>query len=699
MRRIDPVKAAFCLYKSIFPWVSTKDAPASTNARVVQFAWLTTLIIFAPLVDGGTTHLAVMVIRLLIIGLAAACLWTIGRRGACRALPHSLCFAIVGFLAWSAFSAITSPTIHQSKQWFVVLSLYAILFYSIVFYLTRWNDVFKLACLLGLMGLGEAMYALAQFGLLKQPRPSGTFFNPNFLAGYLVAVTLMLMGMGLYAKKAGPFQEGMEGRRKLSSVRPALWISISICLVVAIMTTGSRGALAAILVGMSFLLIVRFRWRGLAAMVAIILTLFVVPNPLSSRLQSEHSINPVAYARANMWMQAVQIMLDHPLGIGLGLYQYVYPGRAFAIEGEIARYGKLAQTPHNEFLQIGAELGIPGLLLFLVGLVGVAKEASAGLRRRMTRFNRGLAVGAAAATVSLLAHATVDSNFHEPALAVLLVFNVAVLCSLRSFAIRRGGAPDCKDCRPHVVWLIGGAVCLVWLATVTVQTGAAWFYFERGTVAQRHGDVENALQDYRFAVRLDPDKALYHSSLAAAQFQRFRQTGQGNDAQSAIDGLLDAIACNPIDGRLHGLLGHLYVTLADSMIVGGDPTDQQKLLRRRAIEAYEQARDLEPFSAMHRLELGRLYWIMEERQRGLEEVLQAIRIEPNFLPARAWLVKVYLTSKDLPDRLKAQQEFKEILERRHQYASAPKNELESMYLSVDVTELKAILAQARGSAS
>jgi tetratricopeptide (TPR) repeat protein len=135
------------------------------------------------------------------------------------------------------------------------------------------------------------------------------------------------------------------------------------------------------------------------------------------------------------------------------------------------------------------------------------------------------------------------------------------------------------------------------------------------------------------------------------------------------------------------------------MIVGGDPTDQQKLLRRRAIEAYEQARDLEPFSAMHRLELGRLYWIMEERQRGLEEVLQAIRIEPNFLPARAWLVKVYLTSKDLPDRLKAQQEFKEILERRHQYASAPKNELESMYLSVDVTELKAILAQARGSAS
>jgi hypothetical protein len=62
-------------------------------------------------------------------------------------------------------------------------------------------------------------------------------------------------------------------------------------------------------------------------------------------------------------------------------------------------------------------------------------------------------------------------------------------------------------------------------------------------------------------------------------------------------------------------------------------------------------------------------------------------------------VKVYLASKDLPDRLKAQQEFKEILERRHQYASAPKNELESMYLSVDVTELKAILAQARGSAS
>jgi O-antigen ligase len=51
-------------------------------------------------------------------------------------------------------------------------------------------------------------------------------------------------------------------------------------------------------------------------------------------------------------------MTEYPFGLGLGLYQYAYPHYAFPVEGQIARYGRVAQTPHNEYLQMGVELGV-----------------------------------------------------------------------------------------------------------------------------------------------------------------------------------------------------------------------------------------------------------------------------------------------------------------------------------------------------
>jgi O-antigen ligase len=667
------------------------------NARVIHLTWLAILLIFAPLFDGGTTHVAVMIIRFLIIGLAGSCLWTIARQGQIRSVQFHLWWPVLAFLVWSALSMFMSPTIHQSRQWFVILLLYAVLLYFIVFSLTRWNDVIKVVSLLSLLGLAESVYGLVQTGMLKHLRPSGTFFNPNFLAGYLVAISSMLMGVGLFAKKGGRFTGTLGRLRRLPWGWTVAMSSIALCLLAATITTGSRGALVGLLAGMVFLLVARYRWRGLTIVMCFTLALLIVPNSFSLRLQTEHAVNPVTYARINMWKQAIQIILDHPLGVGIGLYQYVYPERAFAVDGEIARYGKIAQTPHSEFLQIGAELGVPGLLLFVVGLAAVARETFAGLRTRMTRFHRGLAIGLAASTVSLLAHAGVDSNLHEPAIALLLTFNVAVLCSLRSFSIRNEVLAPGGSRAVHPAWAIGGAVCLAWLGAFAAQTGVAWLYFEQGTVAQREGDVAGALDSYRTAIRLDSDKALYHSSLAAARFQQFRQTHQASDAQGAIDELLAAIARNPIDGRLHGLLGHLYTALADFLPPTADAMGQTVLLRRKAIEAYEQARSLEPFSPMHRLQLGRLYWVMGDRQRGLEEVLHATQIEPNFLPARAWLVKAYLTSHKEADRLHAQQQLNEIVGRQHQYAAVAKNELETMYLAVDVSELKATIEQPEGS--
>ena len=71
------------------------------------------------------------------------------------------------------------------------------------------------------------------------------------------------------------------------------------------------------------------------------------------------------------------MMLDHPwLGIGLGQYEYVSTRYAFPIETHWAKYSRVAENAHSEYLQAGAELGVPGLLIAL------GARRAAGARRR-----------------------------------------------------------------------------------------------------------------------------------------------------------------------------------------------------------------------------------------------------------------------------------------------------------------------------
>ena len=55
-------------------------------------------------------------------------------------------------------------------------------------------------------------------------------------------------------------------------------------------------------------------------------------------------------------------MTDHPFGIGLGLYQYTYPLYAFPVEGELLDMERSRRRPHNDYLQMGVEMGVGALL-------------------------------------------------------------------------------------------------------------------------------------------------------------------------------------------------------------------------------------------------------------------------------------------------------------------------------------------------
>jgi tetratricopeptide (TPR) repeat protein len=202
-------------------------------------------------------------------------------------------------------------------------------------------------------------------------------------------------------------------------------------------------------------------------------------------------------------------------------------------------------------------------------------------------------------------------------------------------------------------------------------------------------DLASAIAGYETAAALDPGKALYHSSVAAAHFQVFQRTKDEASANVAIEELQRAIALNPLDGRLPGLLGHVYVLLASS-----DPSHKDRRMERlrTALSSYERALDLEPFAPFYRFEQGRIHLMLGNREKAETAVRQVIEMEPNFLPGREWLSRRYLESGRIEE---ANREYREILERQQRYVDWVKDPTEERYLRADTSALRAALERRR----
>jgi len=74
------------------------------------------------------------------------------------------------------------------------------------------------------------------------------------------------------------------------------------------------------------------------------------------------------YGRINVWKRGLEMMVNNPL-LGVGVAGYMAAdGFLFAADG--ARF----QAAHNSFVQVGAELGFPGLLVFCYLIYSLIKE-------------------------------------------------------------------------------------------------------------------------------------------------------------------------------------------------------------------------------------------------------------------------------------------------------------------------------------
>jgi len=653
---------------SIAPF-GTASGSEKWGGRTSGVVLLSGLLIFSPLLDGGTTHLPILVIRLALLLYLTTWLFRLARGGSAVVIKDPLCVLVLMFAGYAGITLWWTPYKNAGVQWLVTLLMYTVVFGAVIQTIRSTMEMRMLVLVIAGMGIVESVWGLGQYILLGEARARGTFFNPNFFGTYEACMVGVACGVLCCVPRK-------ELRR---------WEKVGFWMLLALASTGfviaqSRGAVLALGAVLAFVGLYRFRIWAIAILICGLIAGMAIPNPLKQRFVDVSTQDPYAYSRIDIWKNSLERVVDRPMGFGAGMYKYTSFQYRFPVSREIARYGKRAESAHNEYIQMAVELGMGGVSLFMMGVFAWCMKVRNRLRTCERSLTCGLVVGLVSVTIAILAHAAVDSVFHEPALVILMIISGGTVLSVwnaSAVAPRSTWELRLPQGIPSTSLVFGLAILL---GVLIVQPAAGWYAHEAGEQWLRDGNTAEALTRIRLATAIDPGASAYHDTIARVAAHQHYLTGELHWLEEAIEEERLAMMLNPLDARFPFRLGLLYVSRARLSAL-----DHERLRwTTLASESQERAIEQDPFAPQSYLELARVR-IDQSRFDEAQDLLdRALVYEPNFLPAR--VVRGELLAKN-GERVKAEAEYRTIREILQTYENRAVTGEERAYVHVDTRPL------------
>ena len=304
----------------------------------------------------------------------------------------------------------------------------AVFFSLTLVYLDTAARLSRMVTVIMIFGFVYAFFGILQsmlspdkiYGLYKpQSTPFGTFVNRhNFAALIEMAVSIPL---GLL------FTGAVRRDKRLLYVIAIALMGASLLL------SGSRGGLIALLSAIIFLVIITSRARGrknliLKAGLSLLLVIaavggaiFVGGETSLTRAAESLTTEQAGTNRTHIWGVTLKMIGDSlPLGAGIGAYSVAYTRHDTA--GGFER----VDQAHNDYLQVLADAGIPGLLIGVFFLFLLFREGIRNVSVANT-FRRGVASGAFAGCFAILIHSIFDFVLHVTAISVMFLTLIAML--------------------------------------------------------------------------------------------------------------------------------------------------------------------------------------------------------------------------------------------------------------------------------
>ena len=590
---------------------------------------------------------------------------------------NSLNFLILLFILIATLSIFITNSFWVTSKIFLNLLSFCLIYFLIINNIKNKNSLYF--CLIVFFSAASliSIYLLIQYYgldpfLSDTERLTSTLGNRNYVSGYLALIFPIAFSFFLTETKK---------RKKF------FYVAVLLITYTAIIICHTRAIWAALFFSLLLFgyLLTYFKinnilkdnkkWLVILFSLFLLITLiYSTDNPLnrSSITAAERAVSAFDMqesslrARFLIWHSTIDMIKDRPLfGSGLGTFPLHYLNyQADFLQNNpdyLQFLGKAAEA-HNEYLQIWAEMGIIGLLSFLLIIITFYRNNLNSIKKIKTIEGKIIIIGLISGVTVTLVHSIFSFPFHIPAVGAAFCSIIGITIASENIFCNKSREVKIIDCKKipffseknkkGYKWIRATLIIIVLiLMTLVINTFVlkpyrAELYLYQGRRWLIDKDYDNALPVISFARELDPHNGRVLHALGATYYN-LRKYNQGiyylqearkymidintfyilglsyselNMFKEAEEEFKQAIYLNPKFTEGYHYLGLLYF---------------QKRDYSKAIEQWNKILEIEPdFSNKYIVlyNLGMVYEKKEMTDKSLEYYLQALQLAPEGSP-------------------------------------------------------------------